>query len=181
MLNDGDPVVELVITAPEPYGLELAYKTRCRITVGVLTTLIAQAQRYVVISAPFIQVGYGLSDGPLANALWAALKRGVDVDIASTGQGLQALDRAKLRRNASGKLRLFRHQANVEDEQNLGSHAKFCIADGEQAYVGSANLTGPGLSKHFEMGLLVHGEVAKQIEEFWEYVVDIGLFVLIEE
>lgn len=177
MSDDTEPIVELVITAPEPYGLELAYQTRCRVTLGVLTTLMAQARNHVVISAPFLQAGYGLSDGPLAYALRAALNRGVDVDIVSTKLGLQVLNATDLRQGARGKLRLFRHQANIEDEQNLGSHAKFCIADGEQAYVGSANLTGPGLSKHFEMGLLVRGEVAKQIEEFWEYAVDIGLFI----
>lgn len=30
MLEDGEPPVELVITAPEPYGRALAYQTRCR-------------------------------------------------------------------------------------------------------------------------------------------------------
>jgi phosphatidylserine/phosphatidylglycerophosphate/cardiolipin synthase-like enzyme len=59
----------------------------------------------------------------------------------------------------------------------LGSHAKFCVADGRRAYVGSANLTGPGLSEHLEIGLLVHGKVAKQIEELWLYSVEIGMFV----
>jgi phosphatidylserine/phosphatidylglycerophosphate/cardiolipin synthase-like enzyme len=56
------------------------------------------------------------------------------------------------------KLTLFRPAANVIDEERLGSHAKFCVADGESAYVGSANLTGPGLAGQLEMGLLVHGE-----------------------
>jgi phosphatidylserine/phosphatidylglycerophosphate/cardiolipin synthase-like enzyme len=178
MLEDGKPLVELVITAPEPYGLALAYQTRCRTTLGVLTILMAQARQHVVIAAPFLQAGHGLSDGPLADALRAALRRGVNVDIVSTKRSLQTLNVVSLQREAKGKLRLFRHQANRDDDQNLGSHAKFCIADGDYAYVGSANLTGPGLSKHFEMGLLVHGEIAKQMAEFWEYAVEIGLFVL---
>lgn len=35
---------------------------------GVLTILMAQAQQHVVIAAPFLQTGHGLSDGPLADA-----------------------------------------------------------------------------------------------------------------
>jgi phosphatidylserine/phosphatidylglycerophosphate/cardiolipin synthase-like enzyme len=62
-------------------------------------------------------------------------------------------------------LRLCCPAANIADEERLGSHAKFCVADGQIAYIGSTNLTGPGLSEHFEMGLLVQGSVAKQIEE----------------
>jgi len=175
--NNTEPPVELVITAPEPYGLALAYTMRCRTTLGVLTMLMAQAKRNVVIAAPFLQVGHGLSDGPLAIALRAALQRGVNVDVVSTKQGLLTLDTLYSQQSTLGKLRLYQHQTNMEDEQRLGSHAKFCIADGEQAYVGSANLTGPGLSEHFEMGLLVRGKVAQQIEDFWVHAVQIGLFL----
>jgi len=83
-----DSQVQLVITAPEPYGAALAHRMRCRMTLGVLTQLLAQAKRYVVIAAPFMQAGYGLSSGTLADALQAALQRGVNVDVAGTGQGL---------------------------------------------------------------------------------------------
>ncbi len=180
MLSDSDPQVQLVITAPEPYGAALAYRMRCRMTLGVLTQLLAQAKKYVVIGAPFMQMGYGLSSGTLADALRAALRRGVNVDVVSTGQSLQTLDVAWLRQEAQGRLRLFQPKANMTDEQRLGSHAKFCVVDGQQAYVGSANLTGPGLSKHLEMGLLVQGDVARQIEEFWKYSVEIEMFVSVE-
>jgi len=49
--------------------------------------------------------------------------------------------------------------------------------DGLSAYVGSANLTAPGLGRHLEMGLLVQGEVARQIEDFWIYALEIELFI----
>jgi phosphatidylserine/phosphatidylglycerophosphate/cardiolipin synthase-like enzyme len=177
MPSDTDSLVQLVITAPEPYGAALAHRMRCRMTLGVLTQLLAQAKRYVVIAAPFMQAGYGLSGGALADALKAALQRGVNVDIVGTGKGLQTLDLVSLQQNAQGNLRLFQPKENITDEARLGSHAKFCIADNEKAYVGSANLTGPGLSKHLEMGLLVQGEVARQIEDFWRYCLEIELFV----
>jgi phosphatidylserine/phosphatidylglycerophosphate/cardiolipin synthase-like enzyme len=109
--------------------------------------------------------------------LRAALQRGVNVDVVGTGQGLQTLDTTWLSQNAQGRLRLFQPKENMADAQRLGSHAKFCVADGRSAYVGSANLTAPGLGRHLEMGLLVQGDVARQIEEFWIYALEIELFI----
>jgi phosphatidylserine/phosphatidylglycerophosphate/cardiolipin synthase-like enzyme len=169
--------VELVITAPEPFGAALAYQARCRTTLGVLSQLLAQATYRVIISAPFIQSGHGFGDDVLADAVQAALLRGVNIDVLSTGSSLHTIDRKRLLQGATGKLNLFRPTANLSDEQRLGSHAKFCVADGESAYVGSANLTGPGLSGQLEMGLLVHGEIASQIERFWVSSIKAGIFV----
>jgi len=170
-------IVEFVITAPEPYGAELAYKTRARLTLGVLTQLVAQARQSLVIASPFIQPASGLDRGPLADALRSALRRKVNVDIVSTGSGLQALGTEDLQRISHGRLRFFRPRPNVENERYLGSHAKFCIADNKHAYVGSANLTAPGLSGNLEMGLLVHGEMALQIAEFWEFLLRVDFFI----
>jgi len=66
---------------------------------------------------------------------------------------------------------------NVLDEKLLGSHAKFCVADGSAAYVGSANLTGPALSSQLEMGILIRGPLARQVEEFWNLCLQMGIFV----
>lgn len=177
MASDTTAGAEFVITAPEPYGAELAYRARARSTLGVLTQLIAQAERQLVISAPYIQSREGVDAGPLADALRAALQRGVNVDVVSTGGGLQAVDAEQLRRTARGQLRLFQPRANIEDEGRLGSHAKFCLADDWHAYIGSANLTSPGLSTNMEMGMLVHGELARQVSEFWGYLHEVGFFV----
>jgi phosphatidylserine/phosphatidylglycerophosphate/cardiolipin synthase-like enzyme len=180
MSNEIEPSIQLVITAPKPYGAALAYRTSCRTTLGVLVQLLVEAKRYIVIATPFLQSGYGLGGAPLAESLRSALGRGVNVDLLSTEQGLQAIDAGRLRRDAPGRRRLFRAAANLENGQRLGSHAKFCIADGESAYVGSANLTGPGLTDHLEMGLLVRGSMARQIADFWKYSTEVGLFVRVE-
>ncbi len=180
MVGSDETHVELVITAPEPLGTDLAYRSRCRTTLGALTQLVAQAQRYAVIVAPFFQDGHGLADGPLADALRAALGRGVVVDIASTGEGLRTLDPARLSKGARGRLRLFRPATNVAFPGRLGSHAKFCVVDETGAYIGSANLTRPGLTGQLEMGVLVVGPVARQVASFWTYLVEIGLFVEVE-
>ena len=169
--------IELVITAPEPHGTLFAYQTRCRTTLGVLCQLLAQAYHRVVIVVPFIQPHHGLADGVLGEALQSALRRGVIVDVVSTGKSLHILEQSSLPHGPSGNLRFFRPSTNITDDQRLGSHAKFCIADGQSAYVGSANLTGPGLSGQLELGLLVHGEIARQIEDFWTYLIEVGIFV----
>jgi phosphatidylserine/phosphatidylglycerophosphate/cardiolipin synthase-like enzyme len=177
MFDQLDRLPELVITAPEPYAAAIAHFTRTRMTLGVLTQLIAGANRHVVIAAPFMQAGYGLGSGPISDAVRSALQRGAMVDVVSTGRGLQSVDFSSLGAGAVGSLRLFRPEANLTNEEILGSHAKFCVADAASAYVGSANLTGPGLSKHLELGVLVHGATAKQIYDFWLYTVDLGLFI----
>lgn len=168
---------DLVITAPQTVAGSLAYAARCRQTVGVLAELMAGASDRLVIAAPFLQPGAGLSSGVLNTALKHTLKRGVKVDLVSTGQSLLTVDVEGLRRLTTGALRLFRPVMNLLDEKALGSHAKFCVADGASAYVGSANLTGPAMSGQVELGILVRGPLARQIEEFWHLCVQLGLFV----
>jgi phosphatidylserine/phosphatidylglycerophosphate/cardiolipin synthase-like enzyme len=169
---------ELVITGPGPSGPALAHIARCRTTIGVYTQLLVEAEQEVVIAAPYLQQGHGLSAGPIEQALIAALKRGVRVDVTSTAQGLASLNYDALRQySPEGRLRFFRPIANVRDAERLGSHAKFCVVDGQQAYIGSANLTGPGLSEHIEMGLLVRGRIARQVRELWDFCRRLGVFV----
>ena len=62
------------------------------------------------------------------------------------------------------------------DVTELGSHAKFCISDNTAAYVGSANLTKPGLGEHFELGVLVRGQAALDMRRFWDFAVHYKLF-----
>lgn len=172
-----DSSTDLVITAPAEMLATLAYSARCRQTLGVLTELIATATDRLIISAPFLQPGAGISTGVLNAALKAALKRGVKVELVTTGQSLSGLDIASLKRAATGGLRVSQPTTNVLDSKVLGSHAKLCVSDGIAAYIGSANLTGPGLAGHIELGVLVRGAVAKQVEEFWILCHQLGLFV----
>jgi phosphatidylserine/phosphatidylglycerophosphate/cardiolipin synthase-like enzyme len=172
--------VEIVVTVPKPYAAALAVKARARMTLGALVQLIAGAERYVILSAPYIQE-YESASELLYEALRGALRRGVDVDIVSTQAGLAAVARRDLGRRAKGRLRYYRPRANVLDETRLGSHAKLCVCDGAHAYIGSANLTAPGLSEHLEIGVLVHGQAAQQVETFWRLVFEEGLLVASEQ
>jgi Phosphatidylserine/phosphatidylglycerophosphate/cardiolipin synthases and related enzymes len=45
-------------------------------------------------------------------------------------------------------------------------HAKTLVADGEQAYVGSANLTSYSLQGAIEIGVIVDGPVVEDINTF---------------
>jgi len=172
-------LIEFVITVPEPFGVELPYKTRARTTLGVLTQLIAGAQQKIVLAFPFIQVERSLIEGPLVQALQAALQRGVRIDIVSTGQSLQSFRQLGWLDAHNQNVRFFQAKTNIDQEQRLGSHAKFCIADETSAYVGSANLTGPGLNENLEMGFLVNGKYAKQVSNFWNYMVEKRFWILV--
>jgi len=45
-------------------------------------------------------------------------------------------------------------------------HAKVLVRDGCYAYIGSANLTSASFKKSLEIGVLIHGEIVKKLEQF---------------
>ena len=185
-INGSPSAVELVITAPGPYSSELAYATRARITLGVLTQLFAESRQRVVIAAPFVQTQPLFELGVLAEAIRAALSRGVCIEIMSTRSNLDLPPLQTFAKSHGQQVRLFYPAFPYADISKLGSHAKFCIRDEEAAYVGSANLTVPGVGdggfvshqsrQHFEMGVLVRGDVAAQLYQLWVYTVRYGIF-----
>jgi len=168
---------ELVVTVPDPFGTEFAYATRCRTTVGALIEILTSARQRVLLGAPFMQQDRGLSDPRLVGPLRGCLSRGVEVNILGTTAGLNSIDRRSIEAEGASKLRLFRPAANISNSRTLGSHAKFCVADGQYAYVGSANFTGPGIDGQLEMGVLLRGPTARQLASFWAYCLARGIFV----
>lgn len=176
-MTEAPPPPQLVITAPEPHAAALAYATRCRATLGVLSQLFAEARSRVIFASPFVQPDMLLGTGPLAMSLRSALDRNVSVDFLINPELLDRMEFRGFARSHAERLRLFDPAFPNFQATALGSHAKFCIRDGEAAYVGSANLTGPGLREHFEMGVLVHGNIANSMREFWDFSVRSGLFV----
>lgn len=172
--------VELVLTLPQSLGPEMAYLARARTTLGALTQMVAQAQHELVMAAPYIK-GDIFGQGILQNALqYAVEKRQVELSIVTTGESLDSFTNIAWIRANRARTHFFRPQTNVDVEQRLGSHAKFCIADGQIAYIGSANLTFLGLHQHLEMGVLLYGELAKQVSDFWRLLV-INEFFVVDE
>lgn len=163
--------VELVLTVPQSLGPEMAYLAHARTTLGALTQMVAQTQHELVMAAPYIKEDI-FGQGILQNALQHAVEeRNVQLSIVTTGESLDSFVHVSWIKANRAKVHFFRPKTNMDVEQYLGSHAKFCIADGQTAYVGSANLTFLGLHQHLEMGVLLHGELAKQVADFWKLLI----------
>lgn len=172
--------VELVLTVPQSLGPEMAYLAHARTTLGALTQMVAQTQHELVMAAPYIK-GDMFGQSILQLALQHAVeKRHVQLSIVTTGENLDGLINISWVMANRARIYLFRPKTNMEIQQHLGSHAKFCIADGRTAYIGSANLTFLGLHRHLEMGVLLHEELARQVSDFWKLLVASGFFVLDE-
>lgn len=55
-------------------------------------------------------------------------------------------------------------------------HAKFCLADDEKGYLGTANLTSQGLANNVEMGVRLTEGQARQLGSFLDSLVAAGVF-----
>lgn len=173
--------VELVLTVPQSLGLEMAYLAHARTTLGALIQMVAQTQHELVMAAPYIK-GDIFGQGILQTALqYAVERRHVQLNIVTTGESLDGFTSIAWITANRARVHFFRPKTNMDVEQYLGSHAKFCIADGVTAYIGSANLTFLGLHQHLELGVLLHGELATQVANFWRLLLLNGFFVLDEK
>lgn len=166
---------EIVITAPEPHASALAYATRSRATLGVLVQLFVDAERNIAIAAPYIQTDV-FEGGVLGAAMMAALERKVVVELLTTKANLNNPRIQALFSKFGPSLRLYSPEFPEFEMSELGSHAKFCVCDNTAAYIGSANLTKPGLGEHFELGVLVRGRAAAAMRDFWSFAVYHKLF-----
>jgi phosphatidylserine/phosphatidylglycerophosphate/cardiolipin synthase-like enzyme len=169
--------VEIVVTVPEELPRDLLIPTAMRTTLGVLVELIVESSNRVVLASPFLQLE-SICRGPLGLALGTAAARGVLIDVVSMGGHMMELDMVALSPQRSPMtVRVSHPKPNLVNSEVMGSHAKFCLVDGAAAYIGSANFTENGLTKHFELGTLVRGQAATDL---WSVVVRLfheGFFV----
>jgi phosphatidylserine/phosphatidylglycerophosphate/cardiolipin synthase-like enzyme len=144
------PTWELVSTVPRTYAK--AIRPVMRRTATVILERFERAEIDVVLAAPFIDEG-GISF--LTDAAVDAGTRGVDLHII-TSEGSEpalAVLRGQWPRNA-GSLSITVLRT---PDSRLGSHAKVVISDRDHAYLGSANFTAAGLSRHLELGVELEG------------------------
>jgi phosphatidylserine/phosphatidylglycerophosphate/cardiolipin synthase-like enzyme len=142
---DEQPSVTPVWTGPEsaaPHG---------RLTMAVLADLIAEAQNEIVL------VSYAtLPSEDVRAALSAATSRGVDVTLLleraadnpsfdAHGEPFPGLSARRLCWPAA------------ERPARASMHAKVLVVDRQTALVGSANLTGYGLERNLQAGILIRG------------------------
>lgn len=170
--------VEVVVTVPDELPGDLLVRTAMRTTLGVLVELVGQSKNHVILASPFLQFANTVCRGTLGMAIGSAAARGVLIDVVSTSGSLVDVDSGALSTHRQPmSVRLSQPRANLLNAEVMGSHAKLCLVDATSAYIGSANFTSNGLTRHFEVGTLVRGQPA---QDLWNVVTRLfseGFFV----
>jgi phosphatidylserine/phosphatidylglycerophosphate/cardiolipin synthase-like enzyme len=165
--------VRIVVTPPGEFGAQFVRKLGARTTHGVIIELVTKARSSLLLTAPFIYLGQAIVAGSFLDALRHALDRNVIVQFISTQDSLVALERQfpKLAQHPNVRLFVPRVDPSIS---TLGSHAKVLLSDSALGYIGSANLTDPGLTGHLEFGVLLGGSPVRQLAAFWNYLLSSG-------
>jgi phosphatidylserine/phosphatidylglycerophosphate/cardiolipin synthase-like enzyme len=147
----------LVATVPP----DVAVRPPMRRTAGVIVNRIERARRSLLLAAPFVDAS---ALQFLAAPLLSAARRGVRVRMLTSADSAPAVRELGERwpaDSAGGPLIVTTTPATTLS--TLGSHAKVVVADGERAYVGSANLTAAGLGRHVELGVEIEGAEVQEL------------------
>jgi phosphatidylserine/phosphatidylglycerophosphate/cardiolipin synthase-like enzyme len=139
-----------------------------RMTAETMIGLIVGAQDKLRIFSPFLDAR-GLD--VLTIALAAATRRGVQASIgyARRGNRDNAIEQLEERVRMTGTSARLRTVA-IESDSPF-PHLKLIAADGERAYIGSANLTWPALTSNAEIGALVDGEPVRVLERWFDALI----------
>lgn len=135
-----------------------------------LLDLIQQAESELVILNPFFsEQGYDQVGAPLCDAT----ARGVDVTIItkSLTYGGSTQNERVVRRlfqdddTVPRNLTLYEYilDENQDEEHPPTIHAKLTIADGERAYLGTANMTHRGLVENLELGVIFEDDTVGEL------------------
>lgn len=136
-----------------------------RMTAETMIGLIVGARTRLRVFSPFLDPR-GLD--VLAVALAAATRRGVQTVIgyAERGNRGHAIQQLEQRIRDTGDINMLRTVA-IESDRPF-PHLKLITADGECAYIGSANLTWPALTSNAEIGALVDGEPVRVLDRWFD-------------
>ncbi len=162
------------VNAAEPWDLvasvpsEIPLPPGLRRTTGeTLVRLVSQSTRTLYLAAPFIDwPGMSL----LADALSAATARGVKLQIflpVRSTHGHRALAELEVIIRSEGDVANYSVAALRDDAP--WAHLKVLSSDSVAAYLGSANITGAGISgPNLELGVFVRGHAVGVIEHLLE-------------
>lgn len=137
---------------------------------GALKALIESASSSLTLVSPYMEAkGVGL----LEEAIVSGLFRGVNaVLLTHEADDLGSMNSAALRslRTAAAGLP---GRLTVYTTSSLGvlAHMKAVVADGARVLVGSANLTGKGLSTNVELGVHLGRQEAQEVERVVNHLV----------
>ena len=122
-----------------------------RLTIGVIADLIAEAVREIVL------VSYATVPSlPIREALQRAQESGVElILLLESPEENAAFTGRKLPFPGLQARRL--HWPSSSRAPGASMHAKVLVVDRQVALVGSANLTGYGLERNLECGVLIRG------------------------
>ena len=122
-----------------------------RLTAAVIADLIDRAQTEVLL------VSYAIfPDAGVERALADATRRGVEVTTLFEREADNPLYKGSYDPFPSLKIKRLYWPAHLRPA-GASMHAKVLVVDRLVALVGSANLTGAGLDKNLECGILVRG------------------------
>ena len=137
-------------------------------TAETMIALIVGARTRLRIFSPFLDAR-GLD--VLAVSLAAATRRGVQASVgyARAGNRGDAIEKLEQRVRDDGDPRNLT-TVPIESDRPF-PHLKLIAADGERAYIGSANLTWPALTSNAEIGALVDGEPVRVLERWFDALI----------
>jgi len=152
--------VELTVSVPD------AFEDRSAELMARLTRFVRNAESELIVVTPFF-TRFGVD--AFVDYLAQATNRGVSVTVLTrdvtdgndNAEHVQRIHETVMDAGDVRNLHLFEYDS---DHGNL--HAKALIADGDRAYVGSANFTNYSLKSAIEIGLIVQGPVVNDLTDF---------------
>jgi phosphatidylserine/phosphatidylglycerophosphate/cardiolipin synthase-like enzyme len=165
------PRLELIWTGPvfSPYNLRRTDET--------ILQLIQQAtRRLTLVSFALYRVDR------ISQALKGAVDRGVGIRIFMETDKVKAPDLRALYGDVLATTVQFYSWSHQHDDQKTQGqsgvlHAKAVIADNEQLFISSANLTEYAMSLNIELGILVHGgHLPGKTDKMFDEYVERGVF-----
>jgi phosphatidylserine/phosphatidylglycerophosphate/cardiolipin synthase-like enzyme len=157
------PTWQPVVTSGEvdPKGID-------RMTAETMIGLIVGARSRLRIFSPFLDAR-GLD--VLAVALAAATRRGVQTAVGYARRGNRDNAIGQLEQHVHANGTSTRLQTVAIEGDRPFPHLKLIAADGERAYIGSANLTWPALTSNAEIGALVQGAPVLVLERWFDALI----------
>ena len=142
----------------------------------VITDLLLKAKTSITI------VGYAMTSDKYVKEIFKILQQNVNINKINTKFVWEQAEKQKIhgkkqpsvkeiiRKNWDEKITFPKIYTYNQDRSSL--HAKVLIIDSKEILITSANLTGRGMTRNLEMGLLHTGKSAKEAETLIQTLID---------
>lgn len=123
------------------------------------TTLIGEARHTLLLETE------EMNDNSIEQTLISAAQRGVQVQVILPAPSSGSNDS-----NASGIATLKQGGVHIREDPRLYMHAKIIVVDGQEAFVGSENISAQSLDENRELGIIVSddGVLSTLLQTFQE-------------